>query len=134
MPPVKSHIYNDHCSPSLTTQTWLATHRELTFFEETYPIDEDLIEVDYRVSSFLGNPLALRTLLVVFPYFYNRRLLRRTVYSGAFMNSTTLQFVTSRVLIIDNYDSFVYTPVSRELGHNPIVLRNDKLTTVGSQT
>ena len=41
--------------------------------------------------------------------------------------------MTSRVLIIDNYDSFVYILAQYlgELGHNPIVLRNDKLTTDG---
>jgi len=41
--------------------------------------------------------------------------------------------VTSRVLIIDNYDSFVYILAQYlgELGLNPIVLRNDKLTTDG---
>ena len=39
--------------------------------------------------------------------------------------------MTSRVLIIDNYDSFVYILAQYlgELGLNPIVLRNDKLTT-----
>ena len=41
--------------------------------------------------------------------------------------------MTSRVLIIDNYDSFVYILAQYlgELGLNPIVLRNDKLTTDG---
>lgn len=41
--------------------------------------------------------------------------------------------MTSRVLIIDNYDSFVYILAQYlgELGHNPIVFRNDKLTTDG---
>tara|TARA_S200000501_G_scaffold378590_1_gene442061 strand:+ start:21102 stop:21677 length:576 start_codon:yes stop_codon:yes gene_type:complete len=41
--------------------------------------------------------------------------------------------VTSRVLIIDNYDSFVYILAQYlgELGLNPIVFRNDKLTTDG---
>ena len=39
--------------------------------------------------------------------------------------------MTSRVLIIDNYDSFVYILAQYlgELGLNPIVFRNDKLTT-----
>ena len=41
--------------------------------------------------------------------------------------------MTSRVLIIDNYDSFVYILAQYlgELGLNPIVFRNDKLTTDG---
>ena len=41
--------------------------------------------------------------------------------------------MTSRVLIIDNYDSFVYILAQYlgELGLHPIVLRNDKLTTDG---
>ena len=41
--------------------------------------------------------------------------------------------MTSRVLFIDNYDSFVFIlgQYLGELGHNPIVLRNDKLTTDG---
>ena len=43
--------------------------------------------------------------------------------------STTLQFVSSRVLVIDNYDSFVYILVQYlgELGLEPIIFRNDKL-------
>ena len=41
--------------------------------------------------------------------------------------------MASRVLIIDNYDSFVYILAQYlgELGLNPIVFRNDKLTTDG---
>ncbi len=41
--------------------------------------------------------------------------------------------MTSRVLIIDNYDSFVYILAQYlgELGLDPIVFRNDKLTTDG---
>ena len=44
--------------------------------------------------------------------------------------STTLQSVGSRVLVIDNYDSFVYILVQYlgELGIEPIVFRNDKVT------
>ena len=44
--------------------------------------------------------------------------------------STTLQFVSSRVLVVDNYDSFVYILVQYlgELGLEPIVFRNDKLS------
>ena len=43
--------------------------------------------------------------------------------------STTLQFVSSRVLVVDNYDSFVYILVQYlgELGLEPIIFRNDKL-------
>ena len=43
--------------------------------------------------------------------------------------STTLQFVSSRVLVIDNYDSCVYILVQYlgELGLEPIIFRNDKL-------
>jgi len=43
--------------------------------------------------------------------------------------STTLQNVGSRVLVIDNYDSFVYILVQYlgELGIEPIVFRNDKV-------
>ena len=44
--------------------------------------------------------------------------------------STTLQSVGSRVLVIDNYDSFAYILVQYlgELGIEPIVFRNDKVT------
>ena len=44
--------------------------------------------------------------------------------------STTLQNVGSRVLVIDNYDSFAYILVQYlgELGIEPIVFRNDKVT------
>ncbi len=43
---------------------------------------------------------------------------------------TTLQNVGSRVLVIDNYDSFAYILVQYlgELGIEPIVFRNDKVT------
>lgn len=44
--------------------------------------------------------------------------------------STTLQFVSNRVLVIDNYDSFVYILVQYlgEIGLEPIVFRNDKVS------
>jgi len=44
--------------------------------------------------------------------------------------STTLQNVGSRVLVIDNYDSFAYILVQYlgELGIEPLVFRNDKVT------
>jgi len=43
---------------------------------------------------------------------------------------TTLQNVGSRVIVIDNYDSFAYILVQYlgELGIEPIVFRNDKVT------
>ncbi|MEI7747283.1 MAG: aminodeoxychorismate/anthranilate synthase component II, partial [Actinomycetota bacterium] len=40
------------------------------------------------------------------------------------------EVVSARVLVIDNYDSFVYNLVQElgELGANPVVLRNDAIT------
>tara|TARA_B100000029_G_scaffold159460_1_gene155115 strand:+ start:1383 stop:2000 length:618 start_codon:yes stop_codon:yes gene_type:complete len=52
------------------------------------------------------------------------------IFTGEFTNkSTTLPFVGSRVLVIDNYDSFVYILVQYlgELGLDPLVFRNDRI-------
>ncbi len=52
------------------------------------------------------------------------------LFTGEFTNmSTTLPFVGSRVLVIDNYDSFVYILVQYlgELGLDPLVFRNDRI-------
>jgi len=42
----------------------------------------------------------------------------------------TQHFIRMKILVLDNYDSFVYNLVHylREMGHEPVVYRNDKIT------